>query len=431
MNLKSYVKGVNVVVDTLWGDSGKGKIVDLLAARADAVVRCAGGSNAGHTIKNEQGTFKLHLVPSGILHKKTLNIIESGVVVNPTALVEEIKELRKAGISITRANLRISRRAHLVMPWHILRDQLKDAKLGKSKIGTTGRGIGPTYSDRTAREGLRVKDLYSRDFSARFAVELRRQNKLIALLGGSQISLEQSRREVLKARSFLKEFIDDTFSLVRWYVNQKKTVLGEGAQGALLDIALGGFPYVTSSHTGVTGFSLVTGVQDHQIANVIGVTKAYSTRVGGGPMPTELSDTDGKRIREVGGEYGATTGRPRRCGWFDLPATRYGCIVSGARSLAIMKLDVLDSFKTIKVCVGYRANNKTYSVMPDMDPDTLETVRPVYKSFKGWMQKTSKVKSFKNLPVNARKYIQFLEKQLGMPISIISVGPSREQTILK
>lgn len=420
---------ISVVVDTLWGDSGKGKIVDLLAPKADVVVRYAGGSNAGHTIKNAQGTFKLHLVPSGILHKKTLNIIESGVVVNPTALVAEIRELRKAGVSITRNNLRISRRAHLVMPWHILRDQLKDAKSGKSKIGTTGRGIGPTYADRTAREGFRMKDLYSGDFSKRYAAELRRQNKLIQLLGGKAISLAQSLPEVLRARSFLREFIDDTFSLVRDYKQKKKAILGEGAQGALLDIALGGFPYVTSSHTGATGFSLVTGIHGDQITNVIGVTKAYSTRVGGGPMPTELFDADGEKIREVGGEYGATTGRPRRCGWFDLPATRYGCVVSGARSIALMKLDVLDGFKTIKVCVGYRVGKKTYAVMPDMDPDTLASVQPVYKSFKGWMEKTSNIRTHVKLPLLAQQYLRFLEKELGLPIRYISVGASREQTI--
>lgn len=422
---------ISVVVDTLWGDSGKGKIVDLLAPKADVVVRYAGGSNAGHTIKNDQGTFKLHLVPSGILHKKTLNIIESGVVVNPTALVAEIRELRKAGVSITKHNLRISRRAHLVMPWHILRDQLKDAKSGKSKIGTTGRGIGPTYADRTAREGFRMKDLYARDFSERYAAELRRQNKLIQLLGGSSIPLQQSRREILRARAFLKEFVDDTFPIVQMYLKEKKTVLGEGAQGALLDIALGGFPYVTSSNTGVAGFSLVTGIQDHHITNVIGVTKAYSTRVGGGPMPTELFDADGEKIREVGGEYGATTGRPRRCGWFDLPATRYGCIVSGARSIALMKLDVLDDFKRINVCVGYRKQNKTYAMMPDMDPDTLENVRPVYRSFQGWREKTSHVRSFDKLPLNARRYITFLEKELRLPIQIISVGAERSRVILR
>lgn len=422
---------ISVVVDTLWGDSGKGKIVDMLASAVDVVVRYAGGSNAGHTIKNDQGTFKLHLVPSGILHKKTMNIIESGVVVNPAALVAEIRELRRAGVSITRSNLRISRRAHLVMPWHILRDQLRDARSGKSKIGTTGRGIGPTYADRTAREGFRVKDLYSRDFAARYTAELRRQNKLIQLLGGKAISLTQSLPEVLRARAFLKEFVDDTFLLTQEYFKQKKTILGEGAQGALLDIALGGFPYVTSSNTGVTGFSLVTGIQDHQITNVIGVTKAYSTRVGGGPMPTELFDADGEKIREVGGEYGATTGRPRRCGWFDLPATRYGCIVSGARSIALMKLDVLDGFKTIKVCIGYRVGKKTFTVMPDMDPDTLENVQPVYKSFKGWMEKTSQVRSFDKLPLNARRYITFLENELRFPIRIISVGAERNQVILR
>ena len=430
MNLKNYVKGINIVVDTLWGDSGKGKIVDMMAQHVDMVVRYAGGSNAGHTIKNEKGVFKLHLVPSGILNPKVLCIVDSGVVVDPISLATEIKDVQKQGVSITPKNLRISSRAHLVMPWHLLRDQPKKTKSTSAKIGTTGRGIGPTYSDKTAREGLRVKDLFAADFSSKFDEELKKQNKIIShLYGAKPLNKKQISSSLKKAKSLLKPFVDETFPIIQEYARKKKNILGEGAQGALLDIDLGGFPYVTSSHTGVTGFSASTGIHGHDIANVIGVTKAYATRVGGGPMPTELLDKYGEKLREVGGEYGATTGRPRRCGWFDLPATKYGILVSGTRSIALMKLDVLDVFKVVKICVAYRLNGKTVSVPPDMDADTLVNIKPVYKSFKGWLQKTSNVKSFKKLPVNARKYIQFLEKQLGLPISIISVGPSREQTI--
>lgn len=431
MNLKAYAKGVNVVVDTLWGDSGKGKVVDMLAGNVDLVVRYAGGSNAGHTIKTNAGTFKLHLVPSGILQDKVLNIIDSGVVVNPIALVEEIRDLRKAGVRITRKNLRISKRAHMVMPWHIHRDQLKETKSGKSKIGTTGRGIGPTYADRTAREGLRVADLVSSQFEQKLSNELVRQNKIIKMLGGRSLSRQVVLRDMMRARAVLKEFVDDTFSIVQDYSTKRKNILGEGAQGALLDVGLGGFPFVTSSHTGVTGFSLTTGIHDHAIQNVIGVTKAYSTRVGSGPMPTELFDTDGDNIREIGGEYGATTGRPRRCGWFDAVATRYGCIVSGARTIALMKLDVLDTFKTIKVCTGYKVRNKIFKMMPDMDPHTLQDATPVYVSLKGWQEPTVDISSFDKLPRNARLYITYLESLLKLPIILISVGAERNKTIYR
>lgn len=432
MNLKTYAKGVNVVVDTLWGDSGKGKIVDMAAQHVDMVVRYAGGSNAGHTIKNEKGIFKLHLVPSGILNPKVMCIIDSGVVIDPISLALEIADVQKQGVSITPKNLRIAGRAHLVMPWHLLRDQPKKSKSTSAKIGTTGRGIGPTYSDKTAREGLRVKDLFTPDFSTKIEEELKKQNKILSsLYGVKPLNKKQVLLSLKKARSILKPFVDETFPIIQEYKRKKKNILGEGAQGALLDIDLGGFPYVTSSHTGVTGFSTSTGIHDHEIVNVIGVTKAYATRVGGGPMPTELLDKNGEKLREVGGEYGATTGRPRRCGWFDLPATKYGILISGTRSIALMKLDVLDVFKTIKVCVAYRLNGKTVAIPPDMDANTLVDVKPVYESFKGWEQKTTEIRSFDKLPTNAKKYIQFLEKQLGSPVQIISVGAGRDQTLFK
>ena len=431
MNLKTYVKGVNVVVDTLWGDSGKGKIVDMASAHVDMVVRYAGGANAGHTIKNDQGTFKFHLIPSGILNPKVLNIIDSGVVLNPDTVVEELLSLRKQGIKITSKNLLISSRAHLVMPWHLLRDQPKKRNSLAAKIGTTGRGIGPTYSDKAARRGLRVKDLFAPNFKKLVIDECREQNEILKKIYGIKpLNAKIIIKNLQKFRKLFKPLVSNTFPIIQDYFKKNKNILGEGAQGALLDISLGGMPFVTSSHPGITGFSMGTGIHDHDIANVIGVTKAYATRVGEGPMPTELLDKQGDLIREIGGEYGTTTGRPRRCGWIDLPATRYGILVTGARSIALMKLDVLDGFKTVKVCVGYRIGNKTIPIPDDMDADTLKDAKPVYRSFKGWMQKTSDFKSFKKLPVNARKYIQFLEKQLGLPVSIISVGPAREQTII-
>ncbi len=429
MNTKQYFKGINVVVDTLWGDSGKGKIVDLAAQHVDMVIRFAGGSNAGHTIKNEKGLFKLHLIPSGIFNPKALNIIDSGVVLNPESVAQEITDLCKQGIKVTRENLRISGRATVVMPWHILRDQLKDKQ---GKIGTTGRGIGPTYSDRTSREGLRVNDLYAPDFSDKLNNELKKQNKILTqLLGAKPMSAKKIIDSLKKARSILKPYVDSTFPIIHEYKSKKKTILGEGAQGALLDISLGGYPYVTSSHPTVAGFALSTGIQDHHVDNVIGVTKAYATRVGGGIMPTELFDKHGEQLREIGAEYGATTGRPRRCGWFDLPAVRYGIVVSGARSIALMKLDVLDGFKAIKVCTGYRINNKTYAIPPDVDAATLKDAKPIYFSLKGWEQKTSGITSFDKLPLNARRYIKYLETALKLPVAIVSVGAGRNQTIIR
>jgi len=431
MNLKNYVKGVNVVVDTLWGDSGKGKIVDMASAHVDMVIRYAGGSNAGHTIKNDLGEFKLHLIPSGILNPKVLNIIDSGVALNPDTVVEELHSLRKQGIKITSKNLLISSRAHLVMPWHLLRDQPKKRNSLAAKIGTTGRGIGPTYSDKSARRGLRVKDLFAPNFKQLVIDECKEQNAILTKLYGIKpLKTKIVINNLQKFRTLFKPLMANTLPIIQEYKRKKKNILGEGAQGALLDNGLGCFPFVTSSHPGVTGFSMGTGIHDHDIANVIGVTKAYSTRVGSGPMPTELLDKQGELIREIGAEYGTTTGRPRRCGWIDLPATRYGNIVSGARSIAIMKLDVLDGFKTIKVCVGYRIGNKTVEIPDDMDADTLKDAKPVYKSFKGWMQKTSEITSFAKLPNNAEKYVKFLEKKLGLPVVIISVGPSRKQTII-
>lgn len=432
MNLKSYVRGVNVVVDTLWGDSGKGKIVDLASAHVDMVIRYAGGANAGHTIKNDQGTFKLHLIPSGILNPKVLNIIDSGVVINPDTVIEELLSLRKQGIKITNKNLLISSRAHLVMPWHLQLDQPKRRNSLSEKLATTGRGIGPTYSDKAARQGLRVKDLFAPNFKQLVTDECKRQNSILTKIYGLKpLSAKVVIKNLQKFRTIAKPLVVNTFPVIQEYKRKKKNILGEGAQGALLDNSLGHFPFVTSSHPGIAGFSMSTGIHDHEVLNVIGVTKAYTTRVGTGPVPTELLDKQGDLIREIGGEYGTTTGRPRRCGWFDLPATRYGIIITGARSIALMKLDVLDTFKVIKVCVAYRIGNKIVKTPDDMDVDTIKDVKPVYKSFKGWMTKTSEIKSFDKLPANAKLYVRFLEKELKLSVAIISVGPDRDQTIIR
>lgn len=431
MSQKKYFKGIHVVVDTLWGDSGKGKIVDIGAQNTKAVVRFNGGDNAGHTINNNKGEFKLHLIPSGIFNPKTLCIIDSGVVVNPFVLEREIKELRSAGIPVSGKNLMVSRRSHLVLPWHVALDALRESLKKKNKIGTTGRGIGPAYADKTAREGLRIDDLFEKDFKEKFEAECARQNYLIRMFGGKPLHRGNLYSQLKKLATFIRPFTGDTFSIIQHYVNSGKSILGEGAQGGLLDINLGGYPYVTSSHPTIPGFTLSTGIHDHSITNVIGVTKAYATRVGEGPMPTEQSGKIGARLLDVGREYGTTTGRARRCGWFDLPLTRYGSLITGARTVALTKLDVLDSFEEIKVCTDYKIKDKKISMPPDADTKTLKSAVPVYETLPGWKKDITKVKKFKDLPANAKKYVLFLEKKLGMRIDIISVGPSREQTIFR
>ncbi len=428
-------KGIQIVTDPTWGDNGKGKIVDVLGPLADMVIRYAGGPNAGHTVKNNRGEFKFHVIPSGICNPKTLCVLAEGVVINPLLLVSEITTLRAQGIAVTPQNLLIAAHAHAILPWHRVRDGLSEVARGGKSIGTTKHGIGPAYADKTERVGLRMADVCSPNFEELFEKELRWQQKLIALMQKEEGTDEmlryvnEFRQNRSRIQKILRPLVGPTLETIWRYADSGKRIIGEGAQGALLDIDLGNYPYVTSSHPGLNGFSIATGIDPRQVRRVIGVTKAYATRVGGGPMPTELTDTTGDLLRTAGHEFGTTTGRPRRCGWLDVPAIRYGCRIAGVTSLALTKLDILDSFTQIKICTTYRYKGKTYTTLPTADPDFMDRAKPIYEIHKGWEQQTSSVRSFEKLPGHAKTYVKRIEKLVGLPIEIVSVGPSREATI--
>ncbi len=435
--IKSYWNGINVVTDIGWGDAGKGKLVDLGAQYADMVIRYSGGGNAGHTIRNAFGEFKNHLIPSGIFNPKTVCIITGGVVIDGSILVKEIQELSKRGIPITPHNLRISDTAHLVMPWHKVRDGLREKSRGGRKIGTTGQGIGPTYSDRTAREGIRVCDLFSREFMKILNETMAHQERLTKALDSGEKSSraiynhDEILKDVERVKKIIKPFVTNILPIIHEYHRKKKNILGEGAQGALLDIDLGGYPFVTSSNPGVVGFMKTTGISAKEIGRVIGTTRAYTARVGAGPMPTELFDATGVHIQEKGREFGTTTGRRRRCGWLDVPAMRYGTMIAGADVIAVTKLDVLDELTRIKVCVAYKVGGKEYRDLPTASPQFMEKARPVFVTLPGWKENITLAKSFSAFPKNAQKYIKTIERLLGKPIDIISVGPEREATIFQ
>ena len=401
-----------IIIGTQWGDEGKGKIVDFLSQKMDVVARCQGGANAGHTVIVGDKKTVFHLIPSGILNQKTC-FLGNGMVIDPEELLNEAKGLEKEGINV-RKFLFVSDRAHLILENHKKEDRKKHSK----KIGTTGRGIGPCYTQKIARKGLRVCDLLE-------------DKKVVE----SYLKENFSSKERLIASRLLKKFksffskniVDVSLKLAQAHKTNKKIIF-EGAQGTLLDIDHGTYPFVTSSNSTAGGACTGTGFGPAQINQVWGIAKAYTTRVGEGPFPTELNNKIGKRLREVGREYGATTGRPRRCGWLDLIILRYACRVNGLTHLVVTKLDVLDSLKKIKVCTGYKYKGKTLKEFPASIP-TLENCQPVYKTFDGWEVDISKIKKFKKLPAKAKKYLQFIQKDLGVPIKIISVGPKRDQTI--
>lgn len=411
------------MTDPTWGDNGKGKIVDLMAQRADMVVRVNGGPNAGHTVRNSIGEFVLHLVPSGIFNPEAICILSDTVVVNPFLLIKEINTIRQAGVKVDYKNLLISRNAHLVMPWHRKRDGLREIARGGGKIGTTGQGIGPAYSDRADRIGLRVGDLLEPDF----------QEKLTALMSGNQENVYYDRDKILQELNNAKEIIAPMISEVLPVIwechNSGKNVLGEAGQGVLLDLDRGGYPYVTSSHPGIAGFNLATGIPPKEVARVIAVTKAYTTRVGEGPLPTELDNEVGEEIRSRGNEYGGTTGRPRRCGWLDIPALRYGARVRGVDSLALTKIDIFDGFPEVKICVGYHVWGRFYDTLPIADNEFLNDAIPIFKTLPGWNQNTSSCRTFSDLPQRARDFVKEVETYVNLPIELVSVGPDREASI--
>jgi adenylosuccinate synthase len=422
---------VTVVVGAQWGDEGKGKIVDILSARMDYVVRYQGGANAGHTIRLGDDQYILHLIPSGILHPQTVCIIGNGVVIDPVALIQEIGFLESKGVSV-RGRLYISDRAHIIFPFHKVLDRVKEEHSDEQRIGTTGRGIGPAYSDKVNRCGIRMADLAEiNTFQEKVKAKVTGVNKILrTIYNAPEVNINEILAEVKENREIIMPFITDTSVMLNEAINAGKRVLMEGAQGTLLDVDHGTYPFVTSSNPVSAGACIGTGIGPNRISDVVGVMKAYTTRVGEGPFPTELDNPEGERFREIGKEYGATTGRPRRCGWFDLVIGRYAARVNGLTQIAITKLDVLDSLDEIKICTAYEYEDKIIHEFP-ASIDILRNCRPVYQTLPGWKTTTSDITAYAELPQNARKYIQYLEKQIGAKVSMVSVGPMRKKTIIR
>lgn len=417
---------VTAVVGAQWGDEGKGRIIDYLAQNADMVIRFQGGDNAGHTVINAHGKHALHLIPSGIFNPATANIIGSGCVVNPQSLLDEMKSLRAAGVSLD--NLWISTRAQMLMPYHRQLDVLEESARGKDTIGTTKRGIGPAYADKSARAGLRMGDLLQTDWmEGRLDNALRTINRKIEILGGEPVDGAALYALCMEYRELLAHRIVDTVPMVRHAIEANQDILLEGQLGVMRDLDWGIYPYVTSSNPTASYAASGAGLPARAIHEVIGVVKAYSTAVGDGPFPVELLDATGDRLRSEGGEYGATTGRPRRCGWFDGVAIRYASWLNGMTGLAITKLDVLDTFESIKVCVGYQLPNG--DVITDSMPDTplLYQVTPVYEEWAGWQTSTADCRRWDDLPKAARAYIHRLSELAEVKVTYVSVGPEREQ----
>lgn len=419
-----------IVLGAQWGDEGKGKMTDYLAEEANVVVRFQGGNNAGHTVVVGDKEYKLHLIPSGILYEDKLNVIGNGVVVDPKALFEEIDYLEGVGVKVTPEKLIISDRAHLIMPYHKVLDRLKEKARGKNDIGTTGKGIGPCYTDKFERCGIRMCDLMHEDvFTEKLKENIEMKNAYITkVLGGEALNFDEILKEYLEFGKKLKPFIQDTSVRVYDDIKADKTVLFEGAQGMLLDIDYGTYPYVTSSNTTAGGVANGVGIGPNMITNAVGITKAYTTRVGKGPFPTELMNETGDWIREKGHEFGVTTGRARRCGWLDLVIVKTACRVSGLTSLAITKIDTLAGLEKIKVCVGYKFDGKVIDYFPASLED-LAKCEPVYEEFDGWGDEVADARSYDELPENAKKYLKRIEEFTGTDISIVSVGPKRDQTM--
>ncbi len=418
---------VVAVIGGQWGDEGKGRIVDLLGQHAQLVVRYSGGSNAGHTVINERGTFKLHLVPAGICRPSTINIIGSGVVIDPAVLLDEMAMLEGAGVSLDK--LYISDRAHVIMPYHLLQDRLQESLRGDGKIGTTGRGIGPAYSDKMERVGIRMVDLlHEETLLQRFARVIDHKNRLLQLYGGAEQSLHEIYLQFLEYGRKLRDRIVPTHPLVQGALKRGERILLEGAQGALLDVDWGTYPYVTSSPPGAAGASQGAGIGPRELDHVVGLFKAYTTRVGEGPFPTELTNELGEHIRERGHEFGTVTGRPRRCGWFDVVAARYVCRLNSVDQLLISKLDVLDGIERLKICTGYRVHDTAIDYIPSAI-SVLSQVEPIYEEWEGWQESTSECRTFADLPAAAQRYLQRLEELVDASISLVSVGPARDQVI--
>ncbi|MCL0067725.1 adenylosuccinate synthase [Peptococcaceae bacterium] len=418
-----------VLVGAQWGDEGKGKVTDFLAQRADIVVRFQGGNNAGHTVVVGDEEFKLHLLPSGILYEDKLCIIGNGVVIDPEVLISELKGLIKRGIKISR--LLIDKRAHLIMPYHKKIDEAEENKKGDGKIGTTKRGIGPAYTDKYSRAGIRVADLIDKEeFKRKLEINLQNKNKLLEKYYNEKaLDFNDIYQKFMSYAGFFKEYAGDASETINSAIEQGKNILFEGAQGTLLDIDFGTYPYVTSSNPIAASACIGTGVGPTKIGKVLGVIKAYTTRVGEGPFPTELYDSLGEKIRNQGGEFGTTTGRPRRCGWFDALIGRYAVRVNGFTHLAVTKLDVLTGIEELKVCTAYEINGKTTRAFPTNLND-LTKCKPVYKTLPGWQEDITSAIKLSDLPQNARRYLEAITELLGVPISLVGVGQKRTQTIV-
>ena len=415
------------IIGAQWGDEGKGKLVDLLAEKVQVVVRFSGGNNAGHTVVNRLGEFRMHLIPSGIFHPEVTCIIGNGVVLDPATFTGEIENLQKQGVNTS--NLFVSDRAHLIMPYHIMLDGLEEESRGKGAIGTTRKGVGPAFTDKTSRMGIRVCDLLDRDsFHKRLSSVLEYENNILTkLYGAAPLSFNEIYNDYCRYGDTIAPYVRQTEVIIRNALERGELVLMEGAQGALLDLDYGTYPYVTSAVSGAVSLGL--GMSPALIKDVVGVFKAYITRVGGGAMPTELEDEQGEIIRERGHEYGTTTGRPRRCGWFDAVVSRYSREVNGFTSAAIMKFDILDTFSTIKICTAYEIEGTMYTE-PPANSSLFERCQPVYEEMPGWQSNTTGIRSFDDLPPQAQAYVRRIEELIGCPVSIVSVGPDREQTII-
>lgn len=421
-----------VLLGAQWGDEGKGKATDLLGHRVQFVVRYQGGNNAGHTVviptKNGPEKFALHLLPSGILTPEVIPVIGNGVVIDPGVLLQEIKGLNERGIDTSK--LKISADAHIITSYHVMLDKTIERFLGKSKIGTTGRGIGPAYGDKVSRVGIRVQDLYDENI-LRKKIEgslVSKNQTLVKVYNRRAVEVDSIVKELLGYAELLKPYVANTSLLLNEALNKNEIVLLEGGQGTLLDVDHGTYPFVTSSNPTAGGAATGSGIGPTKITRVIGILKAYTTRVGEGPFPTELLDANGERLREIGGERGTTTGRPRRCGWFDAVVARYSCRINGLTDFFLTKLDVLTGFKEIPVCVAYEVDGVRYEEMP-MTQTQFHHAKPIYEYLPGWEEDISNAKTFEDLPLNARKYVEYLEKISGAPMSAIGVGQHRDATI--
>ncbi len=421
---------IDVIVGLQWGDEGKGKIVDYLAPSYDMVARFQGGPNAGHTIKIEDDQYVLHIMPSGIFHDKMLNLIGSGVVIDPVILMKEITQLEAININV-REKLLISKKAHLILPTHKLIDAASEFSKGKKKIGSTLKGIGPTYMDKTGRNGLRVGDIFLDNFKEKYQILKEKHLRFLKQFNiVPEFDIENEERNFFEKINMLKKYkILNTEYFINDFLNSGKRVLAEGAQGTMLDVNHGTYPFVTSSNTITAGVSVGLGVAPSRIDKVIGIVKAYTTRVGSGPFPTELNDETGEKLRQKGHEFGATTGRKRRCGWIDIPQLRYSIMINGVTDIALTKLDILNNFDLVKIGVSYRLEDNTETNQLPYDLVNIK-VEPIYEELQGWNQDISNIRTLSGLPENAFSYIERLKNDLKTPISFISVGPERSALII-